>query len=101
MLLSNISISGFRDGFPTVILEAMHCSLPVVSTWISGIPEMVINGKTGFLVHERDSLAAADALEKLIKDQDMRMNYGLAGKQRAMILFSLKNNIEQYLRLLL
>ncbi|MCX6575239.1 MAG: glycosyltransferase family 4 protein, partial [Candidatus Aminicenantes bacterium] len=100
VLLSQISISGHRDGFPTVILEAMHCSLPVVSTWISGIPEMVINEKTGFLVHERDSLAAADALEKLINDQNMRMNYGSAGKQRALDLFNLNNSIEQYLRLL-
>jgi colanic acid/amylovoran biosynthesis glycosyltransferase len=100
VLLSQIGAGGFRDGFPTVITEAMHCSVPVVSTWISAIPEMVINGKTGLLVPERDALAAADALERLINDQDLRMNYGSAGKQRAMERFNLDINIEQYLRLL-
>jgi glycosyltransferase involved in cell wall biosynthesis len=99
ILLSEIHTSGYRDGFPTVILEAMLMALPVVSTWISGIPEMVINEKTGLLVHERDSLAAADAIERLIMDKETRAKYGLAGRQRVTELFNLDKNIEEFISL--
>jgi glycosyltransferase involved in cell wall biosynthesis len=92
-LLSEVHLSGYRDGFPTVILEAMLMSLPVVSTWVSGIPEMVIHGKTGFLVHERDASGVANALEALIMDDTMRSDFGTAGRQRAIELFTLEKNI--------
>jgi colanic acid/amylovoran biosynthesis glycosyltransferase len=92
-LLPEIYINGYRDGLPTVIMEAMIMSLPVVSTWISAIPEMVVEGKTGFLVPERDANKAADALEKLIINKEKRVIFGKRGKQRAMNLFDLNKNI--------
>jgi glycosyltransferase involved in cell wall biosynthesis len=98
-LLTEIHINGYRDGFPTVILEAMLMSLPVVSTWISGIPDMVINGETGFLVHEREPVAAADAIEKLITDEQMRQRMGKAGRQRVLALFDSNKNIDSLVHL--
>jgi colanic acid/amylovoran biosynthesis glycosyltransferase len=93
ILLPEIYINGYRDGLPTVIMEAMLMSLPVVSTWISAIPEMVVEGKTGFLVPERDADRAADALEKLIINEKKRVIFGKRGKQRALNLFDLNKNI--------
>ena len=80
VLLSEIQVSGYRDGLPTAILEAMAFGLPVVSTYISGIPEVVTHGATGFLVPERDPVAAADALEPLILDSELRVRLGSAGR---------------------
>lgn len=82
VLLSEIDIDGFRDGFPTVILEAMAMSLPVVSTWVSGIPEMIEPGVTGVLVPERDVRAAADAIAGLLDQEGLRQAMGSAGRKK-------------------
>lgn len=87
-LLSEVHVSGMRDGFPTVILEAMAMGLPVVSTWMSGIPEIVIHEETGLLVHERDVEGAASALETLIADHELRVRLGLAGRDRVTRMFT-------------
>ena len=59
---------GDRDGIPNVILEAMASHLPVISTPVSGIPEVIRDGDTGLTVPERDPVAIADAVERLIAD---------------------------------
>jgi len=82
VLLSEVDIDGFRDGFPTVILEAMAMGLPVVSTWVSGIPEMIDCGRTGLLVPERDSRAAADAIARIFDDRDLGRAMGSAGRRK-------------------
>ena len=55
---------GAMDNLPTVIMEAMASGLPVISTSIGGVPEMVVNNQTGFLVSPDDPSALADAIEK-------------------------------------
>jgi colanic acid/amylovoran biosynthesis glycosyltransferase len=99
-LLSEIAMDGYRDGFPTVILEAMASKLPVVSTWISGTPEMVVDQETGFLVHERDAAAAADALERFVDDAPLRQRMGEAGRQRVADLFQFDRSADQLATLL-
>jgi glycosyltransferase involved in cell wall biosynthesis len=63
---------GERDGIPTVLFEAMFRGLPVISTTVSGIPELVVDGENGILVAERDEHALADALERLLLDAGLR-----------------------------
>ncbi|MGH7589546.1 MAG: glycosyltransferase [Gemmatimonadota bacterium] len=82
VLLSEIDVDGYRDALPTVILEAMGQGLPVVSTWVSGIPEMVADGTTGFLVPERDSEKAADSIAALLDDVELRRSMGAAGMRK-------------------
>jgi len=94
-LLSEIGVDGYRDGFPTVILEAMAAGLPVVSTWISGTPEMVIHEETGLLLHERDAAAAADAFERLIEDEPLRWRMGMAGRRRVEERFQLDHSADR------
>ena len=61
--------NGDRDGIPNVLVEAMACGLPVVTTGISGIPEVVRDGVNGLLVPTENAEALADALVRLSRDQ--------------------------------
>lgn len=80
---------GASDILPTVITEAMACRLPVVSTKLAGIPEMVADGETGLLVEPKDDHALADAIATLAANPPLRQRMGLAGRARAEKLFAL------------
>ena len=71
-----------NECFPLVILEAMCAGLPVVSTFEGGIPDIVDDGVTGFLVTQKDIEALAAKLETLIRDSELRRQQGEAGKQK-------------------
>ena len=75
--------TGDEEGLPVSILEAMAAGLPVVATIHAGIPEAVLDGKTGFLVAEGDTITMAEHIVTLAKDADLRGQFGLAGWQRA------------------
>jgi len=100
VLLSEISRSGYRDGFPTAILEAMAAGLPVLSTSLSGIPEMVLDGVTGMLVRERDVEAASQALECLLESAELRRSMGRRGQARTRELFDVDQSAGQLAALL-
>lgn len=72
----------FYDTFGLVLLEAMQYSLPVVSTFEGGIPDVVEDGVTGFLVPQHDAIAFADKLEILIKNPELRVQIGAAGRKK-------------------
>lgn len=72
--------NGDRDGIPNVLLEAMATALPVVTTNISGIPELVVDGVTGLLVAPEDAEATAAALFRLYADRDLAARLGRAGQ---------------------
>jgi glycosyltransferase involved in cell wall biosynthesis len=71
------------DKSPYSVLEAMFAGLPVVSTAVGGIPEMVLDGETGFLVPPDDDAAIADAIETLLDDDVRRVEMGAASRARA------------------
>ena len=81
------------DNLPTVLMEAMASSLPVVSTRIGGVPEMVVEGSTGLLVAEHQPTALAEALARILADQALAKSLGEAGRQRAADLFSVEKNV--------
>ncbi len=91
--------SGAMDNLPTVIMEAMAAGLPVVSTQIAGVPEMVIESETGLLVPPNNPSALAEAMEKLIVDPALAKRFGQAGYERACALFSIEKNVRELLRL--
>lgn len=72
----------YEDCFPLVLLEAMSYSLPVVSTFDGGIPDIVENGITGFLVSQQDAVALADKLELLIQNPGLRLSMRAAGRKK-------------------
>jgi glycosyltransferase involved in cell wall biosynthesis len=71
-----------EDCFPLNIIEAMQFCLPVVSTFEGGIPDIVEDSKTGFLVPPKDSHALAQKLEILINDPELRRQMGITGRKR-------------------
>ncbi len=72
--------NGDQEGIPVVLMEAMAKGLPVISTQHSGIPELVQDGKSGFLVPERDADALAERLEYLIVHPELRARMGQEGR---------------------
>ena len=101
VLPSVIDADGGMDNLPTVIMEAMATGLPVVSTDISGIPEMVIENETGFLVRPGDVVAMANAIEKLINNTSLAQKLGQIGYERAQKLFSIEKNVRELCALVL
>ena len=83
---------GGSDNLPTVIMEAMGIGLPVVSTSIAGVPEMVDEGETGFLTAERDVPAFAAGLEKLLRAPELCAKFGALAAKRAREKFAGKAN---------
>jgi glycosyltransferase involved in cell wall biosynthesis len=69
VLPSVVGSDGNREGLPVSIVEALASGLPVISTLLAGIPEVVRDGENGFLVPARDSLSLADAIERLATDR--------------------------------
>ena len=63
-----VEAGGGSDNLPTVIMEAMACGTPVISTRVAGVPEMVDDGATGLLAPPHDPSALAAAMEKLLRD---------------------------------
>ncbi len=81
---------GGMDNLPTVIVEAMGCGLPIVSTRVAGVPEMVDDGRTGFLAPEKNTGALADAIERLILDPQLAQRLGDAGRLTAVERFAVE-----------
>jgi len=71
-----VAEDGDRDGIPNVLVEAMACGLPVVTTGVSGIPELVVDGVNGLLVPPEDPPALADAMVRLHRDPDLARRLG-------------------------
>jgi len=93
VLPSVVDSAGGIDNLPTVIMEAMATALPVISTDIGGIPEMVVENETGFLVRPGDTGALARAVEKMIDDRQLAQRLGRGGYERAQHLFSIEKNV--------
>lgn len=77
------------EGLGMVLLEAAACAVPVVATWHNGIPEVVVDNVTGYLVAERDENALADRLLLLLRDENLRKQMGRAGRVRVEAQFDL------------
>jgi glycosyltransferase involved in cell wall biosynthesis len=82
VLASHPTRSGRREGIPVALMEAMMSGLPVVASALSGIPELVEDGRTGFLVPSGDPRALAERLERLVGEPELRRRMGAAGRAK-------------------
>jgi glycosyltransferase involved in cell wall biosynthesis len=80
--------TGDMEGLPVAILEAMARSLPVISTLHAGIPEAVIDGESGYLVPEGNTMAMAERVVTLVREPELRRRMGAAARARVCELFS-------------
>jgi glycosyltransferase involved in cell wall biosynthesis len=88
-----VTPEGDRDGLPNAILEALAMGRPVVTTPVSAIPEVIVDGVTGLLVPPGDAAALADALERLLADADLRQRLGQQGQARVREQFDVTRNV--------
>ena len=85
------------DGLPRMLMEAMACGLPSVSTRLVGIPDLVIHEKTGLLVEPGDAEALADALQRLIEDRDLAERVSKAASEHVAETFDLRTCLDPLL----
>lgn len=90
-----IAADGDRDGLPNVLVEAQSHGLAVVSTKLSGIPELVDDGVTGLLVEPHAGSALFDALRQLVTDPALRRQLGEAGREVVFSRFDMRENSAQ------
>jgi len=92
-ILNSINIfvlSSIREGLPVSLLEAMACGKPVVVTNVGGIPEVVEDGETGFIVNPSDSAALAGRIIKLLREPGAASEMGARARQRILNHFSVE-----------
>ena len=95
-----VGSDGNRDGLPTVLVEAMALGVPVISTDVTGIPELVENGRTGLLVPQRDPEALAHALDRILSDRAAAMELAASARRRVESEFDLRVNVARLRSLL-
>jgi glycosyltransferase involved in cell wall biosynthesis len=90
-------MSQWEEAFGIVIVEAMASGKPVVATRVGGIPELVEDGRTGFLVARDDVPAMADRVIRLLQDDALRARLGREGRRVAEQKFDLDHTVSRYL----
>lgn len=88
-----------RDGIPNVLIEAMAMEIPVVSTRVSGIPELVRDGETGLLVDPDDPNGLAEAITRLLNDPGLAHRLAQAGRELVLREFNIYTSAQQLLLL--
>jgi glycosyltransferase involved in cell wall biosynthesis len=78
-----------------MIAEAMAHGKPVVATRVGGIPELIANGRSGFLVERSDTVAMSERILTLLADPELRARMGQAGREIVSEKFDLRKNVAQ------
>ena len=89
-------LSSLWEGNPLSVMEAMAAGLPVVSTMVGGVPELVRNGETGLLVPSEDAGALMRAVQALVDDSSRRQAMGAAARQHAVAHFDIRHTVRGY-----
>lgn len=89
-------LSSISEGIPLTIIEAMASELPVISTDVGGVREMIDSGKNGLLATARDDVQIAEHILRLAKSPEDRQAFGTHGKHRAREMFSQRRMNESY-----
>jgi colanic acid/amylovoran biosynthesis glycosyltransferase len=87
-------LPSFAEGIPVALMEAMATQLACVSTWSSGIPELITHGVDGLLVQPGAVDSLADALESLLTSPQLRSRLGIAARQRVIRAYEQQTNLE-------
>ncbi|MDH5386088.1 MAG: glycosyltransferase, partial [Candidatus Aminicenantes bacterium] len=90
-----------REGFGLTVSEAQWKETPVVASRVGGIPEQVIDGKTGFLVDPQDISGCAEKVVTLIKDKKLATKMGKEAKEFVKQKFLITRHLDDYLNLLI
>jgi glycosyltransferase involved in cell wall biosynthesis len=93
VLPSVVTASGKREGVPVALMEALALEVPVVATAISGIPELVVHGRTGLLVPPADPDALAGAITRIGRDPALARRLAEAGRRHVADRYDRRRNV--------
>ncbi len=88
-----------KEGFGVAAVEAFACSRPVVATNVGGIPEIITDGKNGYLVNPNNMQELADAMIKMISDKKLMIQMGLNGYKVAKEKFDWSKSVKQMIEI--
>lgn len=91
------ALSSQSEDMPVSLMEAAACGVPAVAPAVGGIPELIVDGVTGFVTPPLDSAALADALRRLITDVPLRLRMRAAARERAECHFSRVIHVDRLL----
>jgi glycosyltransferase involved in cell wall biosynthesis len=89
------ALSSMHEGMCTSLVDAMAAAKPAVATAVGGVPEVLADGDTGFLVPAKDHHALAERIVRLLRDEELRRQMGAAGLARARRLFTVERLVEE------
>ncbi|RZK15273.1 MAG: glycosyltransferase, partial [Flavobacterium sp.] len=92
---SVIATDGDSEGTPVAILEAQAAALPVIATYHAGIPDVIINNETGFLVKEHEVESMSQNMLQILKEPCLAKIMGEAGRQRVLQNFTMKKHLNK------
>mgnify|MGYP001590393029 CR=1 FL=1 len=84
-----------KEGFPWVILEAMAAKVPVISTSVGAVPEIIENGKNGILVEPKNPRQIAEAIRYLMENEHARQEFALRAHQTALFKFPIEKMVRE------
>jgi colanic acid/amylovoran biosynthesis glycosyltransferase len=88
-------MSSFAEGVPVVLMEAMAAGVPVVATRVAGVPELVEDGVSGFLVPPGEASELAERIAALLDDEELRNRFGKAGRAEVQAEFNIHNEAQR------
>ena len=89
------AVSSIHEGMCVALVDAMAAGKPAVGTRVGGVPEVIVDGTTGFLVEPRDAEAMAGAIIRLLEDEGLRARMGTAGLERAREHFTIERMVRE------
>ena len=95
VLASRIAEDGDRDGLPNVLMEAGSQELAAVTTAVSAVPELIVDGENGLLVPPEDPVPLTSAVETLIRDPERRLKFGQGARRIVLERFAMEPGLDQ------
>lgn len=83
-------LTSSHEGMPNAVMEAMYAGLPVVASRVGGVPDLVLDGVTGFLHEPGDTEGMSQSLSRLLLDTSLRDQMGAAGRERILSLYTVE-----------
>lgn len=94
-LFDIFTICSLQESFGVAAVEAMACQKPVVASNVGGLKEVVTENETGYLVNVSNEIEYAEALEKLILNENLRINMGIEGREKVLKLYDWTKNVKE------